>query len=214
MSSTENNWEDGLGMHDMKSVYVAGPMSWLKAFNFPYFDHASEDLRRRFPGLEVISPAELDDPVERARALNSEYGQPQADKSDTSWADFLRRDLKIVTEVDGIVALQGFTASSGADLETFVGRSLEIPTFYYPFLNYVTYACRRCERDEAYAHRAGGWLECHYCGAKMQAMDGEHAYASAIKAQQRDNKAAVRKCVDLLNITPLPFAEGLTPEMV
>lgn len=109
-------------------LYLAGPMSGIKAFNFPLFDEVAATLRAR--GYTIVSPAELDDPETRAAALASQNGKViQCGKT---WGDSLSRDLKvIVDEVRGIVLLPGWEKSSGARLEAFLGVTLKYPIFEY-----------------------------------------------------------------------------------
>lgn len=115
-------------------VYLAGPMTGIKAFNFPAFDAAAAVLRER--GYEVISPAELDSPTHRKAAGGSPDGDPESYGSMTgeTWADLLARDVKIIADggLDAIVVLPGWERSRGALLETFVGARLcGLPVFRY-----------------------------------------------------------------------------------
>lgn len=97
--------------------YLAGPMSGIPQFNYPLFDKAAARLRER--GFEIVSPAELDDPETRARALASPDGK---DTGPHSWGDFLARDVKIVADqVQGVILLPGWYRSRGAKLEAYVG---------------------------------------------------------------------------------------------
>ncbi len=103
-------------------LYIAGPMTGIPQFNFPAFDLMAYLLRA--DGHEVVSPAELDSPEDRALALLSPDGH---EKSVTkSWGDFLSRDVKLIADggIEGIVVLPGWAKSRGARLETFVGRML------------------------------------------------------------------------------------------
>lgn len=96
------------------SVYIAGPMTGIPQFNFPAFDEAARFLRGR--GLTVISPSEIDDPAEREQALASTTGE----LGDVArpWGEFLTRDVAIVlTRVDAVVVLPGWSRSRGAVLE-------------------------------------------------------------------------------------------------
>ena len=81
----------------MKRVYIAGPMTGLPALNFPAF-HA-EAARLRALGYEVANPAEI----------NPEPGM--------AWAECMFRDLRELTECDGIAMLPGWEASPGACIE-------------------------------------------------------------------------------------------------
>lgn len=106
-------------------LYVAGPMTGLPQFNFPAFDAMAVSLRQA--GYEVVSPAELDDPEDRAAALASPDGYMHGGHHmNKTWGDFLARDVKLIADegVDGIVVLPGWAGSRGARLETFVGRML------------------------------------------------------------------------------------------
>lgn len=113
-------------------VYIAGPMSGLPQHNFPAFDAAAADLRSR--GFEVISPAELDDPEDRVKALASPDGSLGNDRFDKTWGDFLARDVKLLADdnIEAIFVLPGWMDSRGARLETFVGNALQgMPVFAY-----------------------------------------------------------------------------------
>ena len=93
-------------------IYIAGPMSGYDKSNFPAFDAAAAVLRAQ--GIDVVSPAELDDPETKARALANE---PQTQ----TWGEFLARDVKIVADqVDGIAVLHNWERSKGAKLEVIV----------------------------------------------------------------------------------------------
>lgn len=95
-------------------VYIAGPMTGLPQNNFPAFDEAARWLREQ--GYTVVSPAELDDPVDRDLALKDL-------PATKTWGDFLARDVKLIadTGIDGIVLLPDWFKSRGARLEATVG---------------------------------------------------------------------------------------------
>lgn len=95
----------------MSSLYLAGPMSGKPQCNFPLFDEAAAALRNA--GLSIISPAELDDPIDREIALRD--GVPRK-----SWGDFLARDVKIIADQTvGIIFLPEWSSSLGAKLEAY-----------------------------------------------------------------------------------------------
>ncbi len=99
--------------------YLAGPMSGIPQFNFPAFFAAAKHLRE--VGYEIISPAEIDDPEDKAFALDSTDGDPTK-LSGKTWGDFLARDVKIIADqVGGIIFLPKWQRSRGARLEAFVG---------------------------------------------------------------------------------------------
>lgn len=102
------------------TIYIAGPMTHRPQFNFPAFDALADRLRAI--GMTVVSPAELDDTVDRARAMASPDGAPMHYTYGKTHADFLARDLKIIAEeVDAICVLPGWADSTGARIETFIG---------------------------------------------------------------------------------------------
>lgn len=98
--------------------YLCGQMSNIPQFNIPLFDRVAGSLREQ--GYDVVSPAELDDPVVRAECLASPDGAPSVQHG--TWGDFLARDVKLVAdEIGGIVTLPDWQKSRGARLEVFVG---------------------------------------------------------------------------------------------
>lgn len=102
--------------------YLAGPMSGVPQFNIPKFDTIATKLRA--DGFTVISPAELDSPLMRARALQSADGDLRKLEKDTNetWGEVLARDVKLVADgIDGIVFMEDWEKSRGARLEAFVG---------------------------------------------------------------------------------------------
>ena len=116
-------------------LYLAGPMTGIPQFNFPAFDEAASNLRMVLggDGVDVVSPAEIDDPATRAAALASKDGAPgSGTTSGETWGDFLSRDVKLVAdEVDAIMVLPGWEDSKGARLEVFVARSVGKPVYDY-----------------------------------------------------------------------------------
>lgn len=111
-------------------IYIAGPMTWHPQFNYPAFIEAASVLRER--GYDVVSPAELDNPEDRAAALASVDGNPATYAGSSTWGDFLSRDVKLIADggIEGIAVLPGWQNSSGARLETFVGKALKgIPVY-------------------------------------------------------------------------------------
>lgn len=107
---------------DGTRYYLAGPMSGVPQFNIPKFDTVSAKLRAE--GFTIISPAELDSPLMRARALQSEDGDLHKLEKDTkeTWGEVLARDIKLVADgIDGIIFMEDWQKSRGARLEAFVG---------------------------------------------------------------------------------------------
>lgn len=101
-------------------IYIAGPMSHIPQFNFPYFDHIANTLRAL--GYDVVSPAELDDPEFRAKVLEEGITGEETHLLG-AWGDCLARDVKLLSDggINGIVLLPDWQKSRGARLEAFVG---------------------------------------------------------------------------------------------
>lgn len=88
-------------------LYLSGQMSGLE-------DHGVEAFRRnrealRAEGYDVACPAEL--------------GQVDG----WSWEDYLKRDLQVMLDCEGVATIDGYEVSRGARLETFVAREVAMP---------------------------------------------------------------------------------------
>lgn len=120
------------GHPDEPFFYLGGPMTGIPQFNFPEFQRVARNLRNA--GYNIVSPAELDDPETERAALESPDGAPGSGSANgEAWEDFLGRDCVIVsmpTCVGGIF-LEGWHRSSGADLESYILRSLKKDVFEY-----------------------------------------------------------------------------------
>jgi hypothetical protein len=99
-------------------------MTYIPHFNFPKFIEMAELLR--WWGHDVVSPAELDSPEERAAAMASPDGHPIHYANGKTWGDFLARDVKLLadSDIEGVLVLPGWEKSRGARLETFVAYAL------------------------------------------------------------------------------------------
>lgn len=108
----------------MPRIYLAGPMSGIRQFNFPAFDLAATVLRKA--GYDVVSPAELDSPELREIAMASETGDmaEMTAKTGETWGDFLARDVKLIADggIEEVWVLPFWWRSRGARLETFVAH--------------------------------------------------------------------------------------------
>ncbi len=114
----------------MSTLYLAGPMTGIKQFNFPLFHKAADVLREQ--GYDIISPAEMDaesDVAEKAMASHS--GDLLDASIKETWGDLLSRDVKIIADVvKGIVFLPGWQQSKGARLEAYVALICGHTEFY------------------------------------------------------------------------------------
>lgn len=104
----------------MKRIYLAGPMSGIKNFNFPAFHRAAAILRAE--GHSVFNPAERD--IERhggvdISATNATGDQAQAAKEHGfSLREALADDTAFICrEADAIAMLPGWENSKGARAE-------------------------------------------------------------------------------------------------
>ena len=94
-----------------KVIYIAGPMSGLKDFNYPAFGAAADNLRAR--GHTVMNPAE--NPVPACG----------------SWEGYMRNAIAQVVKADTIVLLPGWAESRGAVVEYALARTLKIAVSHY-----------------------------------------------------------------------------------
>jgi hypothetical protein len=104
-----------------EKVYLAGPMTDIPQCNFPAFMAAAFKLRAA--GIDVVSPAELDNENTKKAALSSVDGSMgSGSPNGETWGDFLARDVKLIADtVTGIAFLDGWQRSRGAKLEATVG---------------------------------------------------------------------------------------------
>lgn len=88
-------------------VYIAGPMTGYRDYNFPAFDVAAKRLRDC--GYAVVNPADLD----RERGFD-----PSLDEADAAFLrNALQRDLSAICDCDGVAVLDGWQQSLGACIE-------------------------------------------------------------------------------------------------
>jgi len=104
-------------------IYIAGPMTGIKDWNFPAFFEAEKQLKEL--GYEVINPAHNDgETLEEALAS---AGTPE--RPNNSWGYYMRRDLPSVLNVDAICVLPDWQRSKGARLEVQVAQALGLPIY-------------------------------------------------------------------------------------
>jgi hypothetical protein len=97
-----------------KKAYISGPMTGFPDDNRGAFRAAASKLREL--GFEVLSPDELDAAV------------PVSSKK---WADYLRRDLTVLSVAEVLFALPGWRHSKGATLEMLIAGELGIPCYEF-----------------------------------------------------------------------------------
>jgi hypothetical protein len=94
-------------------LYISGPMTGMPELNFPAFHAAAKELRER--GYEVCNPAE-----------KNEEANP-----DMQWIDYMRLDIKMLMDCDGVAYLPGWENSRGAKIEIELALSLGLPVRPY-----------------------------------------------------------------------------------
>jgi hypothetical protein len=127
LATEDNLWGDARlpDLRRIRAVYIAGPMRGYDRYNFPAFDRAADELRRR--GLIVVSPAELD----REEGFNE-------NTDGFGYAALLAaviRDAKGLTGVDAVILLDGWQKSRGATAEAAIAAWIGIPVFGLSYIN-------------------------------------------------------------------------------
>ena len=107
-----------------KKIYIAGPMTGYKNYNFDSFDDAAALLRSRC--WKVINPADLD------RIYEGWDTYPPEDLViDARFkVRVMRRDLDAIMECDAIYFLKGWEQSAGVKVERALAKFLQLAMFY------------------------------------------------------------------------------------
>ena len=113
-------------------LYIAGPMAGLPEFNFPTFNAVEDALMKA--GYEVVNPAALDVHEEWALEHSGDHATGTGVK-DRQRAAFLKRDFHFLTKCDGIVMLNGWQSSTGANAELLVARIMDLDVFVWDDLD-------------------------------------------------------------------------------
>jgi len=91
-----------------KRIYISGPMTGVPEHNFPAFFAAEERLTQA--GFQPLNPA---------RNFGGETDRPRA--------EYIRADLELLLQCDGIAMLPGWEKSRGAKLEYLIAWELGLP---------------------------------------------------------------------------------------
>lgn len=86
-------------------IYISGPMSGMKDYNYPAFNQLAELLRAN--GHKVFNPAETTIP------------------QGSEWVRFLKHDIALMMKADIVVLLSGWERSKGACLEVHIAKELD-----------------------------------------------------------------------------------------
>jgi len=101
-------------------LYLAGPMTGYKEWNFPAFHAAAMLLRRR--GHYVISPAEMD--------IGIGFDPSTTELPADHLAKMFRRDVMAVLMAEAVAVLEDWEKSSGAQLEVGIARKIGTPVLW------------------------------------------------------------------------------------
>lgn len=114
----------------MKKVYIAGPMTGYKDFNFPAFMKAEEDFTKM--GFEVFNPAKKDIEAHGEGIADNPTGDQKlaAEKDGFDLRKALAWDTARICESDGIVMLGGWEKSQGAFAEWALAKALGLQIIY------------------------------------------------------------------------------------
>ena len=109
-------------------IYLAGPMTGVKDFNYPAFDKAAKRLRQN--GNFVFSPADNDRYVlglDAASEIDKLTGKEQYEFRRIA----LAHDLEwICRYADSVALLPGWRQSTGATAEYYAALALNLPIIY------------------------------------------------------------------------------------
>jgi len=109
-------FSDGYKRNHNEVMYIAGPMEGYPGFNFPAFHAEAEALAAM--GYGVLSPADPKD-------IALENPDQATDKRE----NFIRRDINMLLQADGVVVLPGWEMSRGARLEVSIARAMGLRIF-------------------------------------------------------------------------------------
>jgi len=111
------------------TIYVAGPMRGIEAFNFPAFDTKTNMLKSQ--NWKVVNPAEMDrndgEPSNNPHEFN-----PAINYEDHEFMrEALKRDLVSICEnCTAIYMMDGWESSRGAKAEWHLAKALGLDIYY------------------------------------------------------------------------------------
>jgi len=109
-------------------LYIAGPMTGIRHFNYPAFFSAAEKLRD--VGYDVISPPESDSPELQRAALASEKGDwADLPRPGNTLHEIIRQNVDDVLSSDGLAVLSGASLSAGARFEISLAERIKLPIY-------------------------------------------------------------------------------------
>lgn len=116
-----------------RRIYLAGPMSGIRDFNFPEFHKWAEHLRAL--GYDVVNPADKETLsgtwMPDFSKIPKEWGCPtgQGTNEGLTPGDVKYRDVEELMTCGGIALLPGWENSLGARFELLAAKELQLETY-------------------------------------------------------------------------------------
>lgn len=98
--------------HQMRNMYISGPMTGIERFNHDLFNKVTKEFRD--VGFAVCTPSEFFD------------GDRTKERK-----EYMREAVKYMLEADTVVLLPGWEGSKGARLEAAIATELELSIMEY-----------------------------------------------------------------------------------
>lgn len=99
------------------TIYIIGPMRGKPFYNFPAFDAVARELKFKYPGAEILNPAQMD----REAGIDPFSFPPNFDWNTLplghSMTEIIERDVHAILKATHYVALSGWEKSGGAPAE-------------------------------------------------------------------------------------------------
>lgn len=92
-------------------------------------EHPEGKMRKSPRKLKVVNPAELDEESKRIMKMEEIAGKPVIASGNKEWAALLKRDQKLVADVDAIVVLPNWQKSRGAKEEVRAAVGVNTPVY-------------------------------------------------------------------------------------
>lgn len=110
-------------MNGKTKLYIAGPMTGYKRYNFDAF-YRAEEILVRYAGYEAYNPARVDMEDHGFDPDTSDAPTPEELKL------IMKRDCEALLECDGIYMLEGWEKSLGARAEHALALSVGMKIHY------------------------------------------------------------------------------------
>ncbi len=111
------------------SLYIAGPMTGIEGYNWPAFNEVDDALQA--VGIETVNPAKMDEAYHVEDSIPAADFATGKDVGAVNLASFLKRDFHYLTTCEGIVFIEGWQDSIGANCELLVGQMAGLSTWLW-----------------------------------------------------------------------------------